>query len=77
MGDDQQIATELLVVGNGLDLQCGLETTYENFLKNVFLKKKSELSIDTEEIDLSMVSDRLESSFNFYKTNWHEHSTVV
>ena len=75
MGDDQQIATELLVVGNGLDLQCGLETTYENFLKNVFLKKKSELSIDTEEIDLSMVSDRLESSFNFYKTNWHEHST--
>jgi hypothetical protein len=75
MGDDQQIATELLVVGNGLDLQCGLETTYENFLKYVFLKKKSELSIDTEEIDLSMVSDRLESSFNFYKTNWHEHST--
>ena len=35
MTDNQQVATELFVVGNGLDLQCGLETTYENFLKYV------------------------------------------
>lgn len=74
MTDNQQIASELFVVGNGLDLQCGLETTYENFLKYVFSNKKNEPSIDTEEIDLSIVADRLESSFNFYSTNWHEHS---
>ena len=35
MTDNQQVATELFVVGNCLDLQCGLETTYENFLKYV------------------------------------------
>ncbi|HFU4201001.1 TPA: AbiH family protein [Streptococcus suis] len=74
MTDNQQVATELFVVGNGLDLQCGLETTYENFLKYVFLQKKSELSIDTEEIDLSIVADRFENRFDFYSTNWFEHS---
>ncbi|HFR3830282.1 TPA: AbiH family protein, partial [Streptococcus suis] len=74
MTDNQQIVTELFVVGNGLDLQCGLETTYENFLKYVFLQKKSELSIDTEEIDLSIVADRFENRFDFYSTNWFEHS---
>ncbi|HEM5989905.1 TPA: hypothetical protein U2B37_002068 [Streptococcus suis] len=74
MTDNQQVATELFVVGNGLDLQCGLETTYENFLKYVFLQKKSELSIDTEEIDLSIVADRFENRFDFYCTNWFEHS---
>ncbi|MYN70376.1 hypothetical protein GLP18_09195 [Streptococcus suis] len=74
MTDNQQVATELFVVGNGLDLQCGLETTYENFLKYVFSQKKSELSIDTEEIDLSIVADRFENRFDFYSTNWFEHS---
>lgn len=74
MPDNQQVATELFVVGNGLDLQCGLETTYENFLKYVFSQKKSELSIDTEEIDLSIVADRLENRFDFYNTNWFDNS---
>ena len=74
MTDNQQVATELFVVGNGLDLQCGLETTYENFLKYVFSQKKSELSIDTEEIDLSIVADSFENRFDFYSTNWFEHS---
>lgn len=74
MTDNQQVATELFVVGNGLDLQCGLETTYENFLKYVFSQKKSELSIDTEEIDLSIVADRFENRFDFYRTNWFEYS---
>ncbi|HFI0251345.1 TPA: AbiH family protein [Streptococcus suis] len=74
MPDNQQVATELFVVGNGLDLQCGLETTYKNFLKYVFSQKKSELSIDTEEIDLSIVADRLENRFDFYNTNWFDNS---
>lgn len=50
------MATELFVVGNGLDLQCGLGTTYENFLKFIFSNiKNEELNMDNSD-DLSIVA---------------------
>lgn len=47
------IAEELFIIGNGFDLQCGLETTYYNFIGYILNKREqqdNQLSDDYEQI---------------------------
>lgn len=50
---DFPIAEELFIIGNGFDLQCGLETTYYNFIGYILNKREqqdNQLSDDYEQI---------------------------
>lgn len=67
---------ELFIVGNGFDLQCGLGTTYENFLKYTFsrLEQKEKAEIGNDELfNLDAFSSKVSESLSYtqlYKEDW-------
>ncbi|MFA9468147.1 AbiH family protein [Streptococcus sp. E24BD] len=72
---------ELFIIGNGFDLQCGLGTTYENFLKYTFSKLDSNISdsINYDTFNLDEFSDKVSESIKYtdlHVKNWGELSRL-
>lgn len=79
--DTTRPVSELFVIGNGFDLQCGLGTTYGNFLHDIFESKYKDYCLTKDEDKTVLEEFEKEQEevlfvYPFYEQNWFSYTPI-